>query len=121
MSTTSIRNPENLDPALWESAGLRPITEEEYYSRLHIHKWRCLDLIPNAQTKEWSKEWVSLPIFSKHWTICVQQEPLSSQGINAQMKAALEGCVEHMEWSTPQGEQAYQAARAALANTKGGA
>lgn len=30
------------------------------------------------------------------------------------LRAALVGCIEHMEWSTPQGKAAYEAAKIAL-------
>lgn len=32
------------------------------------------------------------------------------------LRAALDKCIEHMEWSTPQGEKAYKAAKALLSD-----
>lgn len=34
------------------------------------------------------------------------------------LEAALRGCLEHMEWSTPQGRAAYEEGRAALKELK---
>jgi hypothetical protein len=42
---------------------------------------------------------------------------LNPEGVKDVVEA-LEGCIEHMEHSTPQGRQAWESARAALAKIK---
>lgn len=116
----SIRNPENLDPALWESAGLRPITEEELESAFREDDWLVYD-----------DQWISETCPSRKWTVCI---PIHTdeevKTLQNELRSALEGLLDHYValvasgdagfWN-PEEEPQVIAARAALANTKGGA
>lgn len=69
---SKIRNPENLPAETWEKDGLRPLTEEEYSSRIHVDHWEAL-----SDAGRWFSLSTNLLQGSisfeetREWTICV--------------------------------------------------
>lgn len=57
------RNPEKLDPSLWEAAGLRPLTQREIREGYQFNEWKMYS--PSV------KGWVKCPFGLRGLTICI--------------------------------------------------
>lgn len=72
-----------------------------------------------SEAQGWADAHLIAEAFNAHHETGLTPRQLAEQ--RTELLEALGGCIQHMEWSTPQGRAAYETAKATIAKAKGGA